>query len=626
LGVQWAAMYGNVLVFLIAIAIQALAPRGGEPSWTLSAAGHMVLYPAVTWVALRWRFRRLMAQALHDGAEATHLRALFPGLLQTYQAVMLVPFAAVCYATDYVGLVVEPAAGRSEMLASVLGILPFVALLAILWWEAYPLQGVLLGGEHSRARFAWSHARMELPILAPWIVLMALSDALRALWPAGYAALEATPLLQLLYAPAFLVLLGVFLPALVKSMWGCEPIPPGPLRARLERLSAHLGLRVREMLYWPLLEGRVLTAGIVGLVPRYRYLLITPALAELLPPDEIDGVVAHEAGHVRYRHLWYYLFFFVGYVGLVGVFFRLVEAVLAGWGLADPLFLRNPRADLVVSASTTIGLLVLLVGYFRGLFGRLSRAFERQADLFSLEALGRPEPVVAALERVARYSGDIRDLPSWHHGSIAERVEFLWEAARDPRIGLAHHRRVRRLIGLTGAGVVLTAGLAVALHTGPLDRSLNRFVTEQGLVHRVEKNPRDAGAWFVLGNLYYEAGDEAKAEEAYLQVIRLDPNNAEALNNLAWLYVTSKGPAFFKPERALALAEMAVRIKPAPHILDTLAEARFRVRDFRGAVEAARAALARARTNRSYYEAQLRKFKAAAEDSGQRGVLLENEG
>ncbi|RMG84297.1 MAG: hypothetical protein D6708_17260, partial [Candidatus Dadabacteria bacterium] len=77
------AMYGNVLVFLIAIAIQALAPRGGEPAWTLSAAGHMVLYPVVTWAALRWRFRRLMAQALHDEAEAGHLRALFPGLVQT---------------------------------------------------------------------------------------------------------------------------------------------------------------------------------------------------------------------------------------------------------------------------------------------------------------------------------------------------------------------------------------------------------------------------------------------------------------------------------------------------------------------------------------------------------------
>ncbi len=606
-------MYGNVLVFLVAIAIQALAPRGTEASWTLSAVVHMALYPAVAWAALRWRFRRLMDRALHDEAEAGHLRAQFAALIQTYQGVMLVPFAAVCYATGWIDLVVEPAATRSQVLGNALGILPFVLLLVVLWWEAYPLQGVLLGGSQSRGRFVVSHARMELPILAPWLALMAISDTIRWVWPRGYAAMEQSPLLQLLYAPLFLALVGVFLPVLVKAMWGCEPIPAGPLRDRLEALCARLGLRVKEILSWPLLEGRVMTAGIVGLVPRYRYLLLTPALMELLTPDEIEGVVAHEAGHVRYRHLWFYLFFFVGYVSLVAVFLRLVEAGLAWWGIADPQALRNPRANLLVSLATTAGLLVLLVFYFRVLFGRLSRAFERQADAHALLALGRVEPLVSALERVALYSGDIRDLPSWHHGSIGERVGFLVAAARSPGLLLAHTRRVRRLVALTGAGVLLATGLAVALHTGPLDRGLSRFAARQGLRHRVERNPRDAAAWFLLGNLYLEAGNERAAEKAYSEALLVDPKNPEVMNNLAWLYVTARDPELYRPERALALAEMAVRLRPAPHILDTLAEARFRVHDVRGAVEAEKAALAMGPKNRAYYEAQLRKFQRALE-------------
>ncbi len=604
-------MYGNVLVFLVAIAVQALAPRSGTASWGTSEVLHLVLYPAVAWAALRWRFRRLMDRALHDAREAEFLRAQFPALIQTYQAVMLVPFAAVCYATRYMDLVVEPVAGRSEVLGSAAGILPFVVLLVVLWWEAYPLQGVLLGGRGGRARFVWTHARMELPVLTPWLALMALSDALRWLWPAGYAALEANPLLQLLYAPAFLVLVGVFLPTIVKAMWGCEPLPPGPLRKRIEALCGRLGLRVREILMWPLLEGRVLTAGIVGLVPRYRYLLITPALTELLPPDEIEGVVAHEAGHVRYRHLWFYLFFFVGYVALVAVFFRGVEAVLVGWGIADPRALRRPRADLMVSLATTAGLVLMLLAYFRLLFGRISRAFERQADVYALEAVGRVGPLVSALERVARYSGDIRDLPSWHHGSIAERVAFLVAAARNPVHIVRHHRYVRRLMIWTGAGVLAVAALAVAVHTGPLDREINRFVAERGLLHRVRAHPEDGTAWFLLGNLRYENGDERGAEEAYLEALRLEPENPEVLNNLAWLYVTAKDPDLYRPERALALAEMAAALRPSAHILDTLAEARFRVHDVEGAVRAARAALAKNPKNRAYYEAQLRRFERA---------------
>ncbi len=64
----------------------------------------------------------------------------------------------------------------------------------------------------------------------------------------------------------------------------------------------------------------MLTAGVMGLVKRFRYLLITPALLDLLEPEELKGVVAHEIGHIRKKHLIFYLGFFVGYVVLT-VFF-----------------------------------------------------------------------------------------------------------------------------------------------------------------------------------------------------------------------------------------------------------------------------------------------------------------
>lgn len=601
-------MYGSVLIFLIAIAIQALAPHAAGAAWSLAEAAHQLVYLLAAWAALRIRFRGLMARALHDEAEARGLRASFSGMVQGYQGVMLVPFALLMYATSYPELVARPLGEHSTALGSAAGVLPFVFLLAVLWWEAYPLQGVLLGRSGTRWGFVVAHARMELPILLPWLALMGLLDLVATLWPRGYAALEANPLLQLLYAPVFLILVGIFLPVLVKAMWGCAPVPPGPLRDHLEGLSAGLRLRVREILYWPLLEGRVMTAGIVGLLPRFRYLLLTPALVEILSPEEVDAVVAHETGHVHHRHLWFFLLFFVGYVCLAGIFFRLSEAGIAWWGLADPEALRRPQASLYTSAAMTLGLLGLLFAYFRFLFGAVSRAFERQADAFALEVTGRPGPLVSALERVSFHSGDIRDLPSWHHGSIAERVDFLVTAARDPEVLSRHHRKVRRLTRGFALGVLLAAGLVVALHTGPLHRDLNRFVAERGLLHRVAQEPRDAPSWFLLGSLYQESGREREAEAAYQEVIRLAPRNAEALNNLAWLYVTARDPALQRSERALALAEMAVRISASPHILDTLAEARWRVRDREGAVRAIDAALARNPANPGYYLRQRQKF------------------
>jgi Flp pilus assembly protein TadD len=272
--------------------------------------------------------------------------------------------------------------------------------------------------------------------------------------------------------------------------------------------------------------------------------------------------------------------------------------------------------------------LVLLVVYFRLLFGALSRAFERQADAYALESIGRPEPLISALERISLFSGDIRDLPSWHHGSIADRVAFLAASAVDPRHLAAHHARVKRLTRYSTLGIAISAALAVGVHAGPIDRGLREFVNQskaryyvkhvsqriEEVQYEIEKQPSDAALWFQLGARYYEIRLEVQAEKAYTEAIRLDNTHAEALNNLAWLYLTTANSELHHPDRALALAEVAVRRKPAPYILDTLAEARFRARDIEGALEAIEAALAQNPKNRAYYVAQQKKFRDAVEN------------
>jgi Zn-dependent protease with chaperone function len=601
-------MYGSLLTFLIAIVIQALAPHGKGAPWSLVEAAYIACFPVGVWLALRGRFRRLMARALHD-QEPHKLRVSFSGLIPLYQAMLLAPFALLLYATEYAAWFLGRASAESAVLGGFVGLAPFIVFVLILWWEAYPLQGVLFGRSGTRFGFVLSHARMELPVLAPWFVLLGLLDLLRRGAPAAYRALEANPLLQLLYLPVFLLLLGIFLPVLVKAMWGCQPMPAGPLRDRLEALSERLGLKVGEILYWPLLQGKVLTAGIVGLLPRFRYLLITPALVEALSPAEIDGVVAHEAGHVRHRHLWFYLLFFLGYVALVPIFLRGAEAALTWWQVADPELVHRPHANQYAAAATTLGLIGVLFFYFRYVFGAVSRAFERQADAYALTSLGEPLPLISALERISVYSGDIRDLPSWHHGSIAERVDFLANAARDPSVLARHRRRVRWMQGLFAVAVACLISVSAALYSKPVDRQVNLVLAEHALRHRLVDRPEDAAAWLALAQLYQEGGDERRAEEAYLEVIRIAPRRPEALNNLAWLYATTRDEALRRPERALALAELAAQLDPSPHILDTLAEARYQVRDYRGALSAIELALSLDPPNRGYYLTQRQKFQ-----------------
>ncbi len=91
------------------------------------------------------------------------------------------------------------------------------------------------------------------------------------------------------------------------------------------------------------------------------------------------------------------------------------------------------------------------------------------------------------------------------------------------------------------------------------------------------------------GNVLALREDWSEAAASYRQALRREPQNAEAMNNLAWVLLRA-GDA----ERALPWAEEAVALDPHhPAFLDTLAE----IRLARGETEAAARLLERALHN-----------------------------
>ena len=75
-------------------------------------------------------------------------------------------------------------------------------------------------------------------------------------------------------------------------------------------------------------------------------------------------------------------------------------------------------------------------------------------------------------------------------------------------------------------------------------------------------------AYLYLGNAHFQKQDWAHAEHNYKKAIEIDPNNADARNNLAWLYYI-QGKRLDHAER---LANQAIDLNPSKaHIYrDTL--------------------------------------------------------
>jgi STE24 endopeptidase len=232
----------------------------------------------------------------------------------------------------------------------------------------------------------------------------------------------------------------------------------------------------------------MLNACVTGILPGFRYVLLTDALVDTLTPVETAAVFGHEIGHIAHRHLLYFGFFFIGSLGVLSLLTDLVTAVDA-W-IAQPAglspFLRGLMQPLV--------LLIILGLYFWVVFGLLSRRFERQADVFgskvvSCDLPGCPphfdldadmlfEPMrskkvalcpvgirifAEALSTVARFNGMDRTNRSWRHGSISSRIAFLEGLQAQPE----QERRFQR--GVTwfrlGLGTVLTLAVLLAFAT-----------------------------------------------------------------------------------------------------------------------------------------------------------------
>jgi Zn-dependent protease with chaperone function len=485
-------------------------------------------------------------------------------------------------------------------LQGILALSLFMAYLATLWYFSHAAYVLALQGRVSRRAFIMSNVKLNVPIIFPWVILSLIYDLIILIpWTRSWRPLN-EPLGQMILFASFLVVLLIFLPRFIQYWWECTPFGSTGKVQELERFFREKGFRYRKLLRWSIFQGRMLTAGIMGLVPRYRYILVTDALMEALTVEELEAVMAHEMGHAKYRHMLLYLLFILGYAAVLPGLVELYDvffSFLATQPFFVSLFEKTPSEGLgKIYLLFLLFILVLTVLiYLRYVMGFFMRHFERQADLYSAVVMESPLPTIRSLEKIALLSGKIRDLPSWHHFSIRERVDCLRRMITDPKLLRKHNRFIAACLGiyLIGAG-----GLGYVLNFTPVRDSLASLLLGQTFLH------------YQSAAAYQEAGAHEKAIDMYEKIIEENSDEAVALNNLAWLLVTVPDPALRAHERGLLLAQEAVALERSPVFLDTLAEAYYANGMVSEAVKTIKEALSLARENRSYYEAQLKKFSA----------------
>jgi Zn-dependent protease with chaperone function len=448
-------------------------------------------------------------------------------------------------------------------------------------------------------------------LIIPWLVFSALLDSVSLIPGGTFDYVRSNLLVSGLLLAGFIVCIGIFFPWIIVRVWGCSPLPDGPVRRDIQKVCAQAGVRCSGIYEWNLFGGTLLSAGVMGFVPAFRYLLISPALLHLLDRSELEAVIAHEAGHVQHKHMLFYLVFILGYGFISAVFYRYFFSAVLTSDLFLALALREDGTLGIVYHCVMIGsAITLLLLYFRLLFGVISRAFERQADCAALRLTGSANGIIGALEKISTEGTHSRSAPSWHHNSIDTRIAYLRSCERMPQQSARHSRRV---FTLTGGYCVVLAVLALLVWNNRVSLSEYDAGNSLKFVEKLtQRQPDNAGLRFHLAGLYYEKNLFSAAEKEYRMAIELQPEFYDAYNNLAWMYATCEDPAVRNYPESLRLARIAVSLAPYAYILDTLAESLYVNGLYYQAIIASEEALNAARPeNRSYYAGQLEKFRDA---------------
>jgi len=182
---------------------------------------------------------------------------------------------------------------------------------------------------------------------------------------------------------------------------------PG-LHAIVERLAIQADVPMPQV---AISDIDVPNAFALGRSPKHATVCVTSALLQLLEPNELEGVLAHEMAHVKNRDvaLMTMASFFASLAALIGQ-----VAAFGGFSARDRD--SGPGALAIIAVSV----IVYVVSYV--LMLALSRYREFAADRGAALLTGRPSALAAALTRLSDAS---RDVPQQDLREVAQMQAFF---------------------------------------------------------------------------------------------------------------------------------------------------------------------------------------------------------
>lgn len=272
------------------------------------------------------------------------------------------------------------------------------------------------------------HLKFILIPLVPLLIYLTTLDILVRLPESILKFLVQHPYLLIGLLVPVLAGVYIFAPLLMRLMWKTTPLTDVDLRERLEELTKKSQTKYKDIVVWQTGSLLIANAAVAGTLHWNRRIFITDALLNYFTDDQIETIVAHELGHIRFKHIPTYVLFSCLYLLSYPLFLIFIE---------QPLLTLVPTTMLdnypIISS---IGSILFFILYFVFGFRYISRRFEYQADLYAVSLTNKPQAFISALERLALFNNIPkyvrRIVESFNtHPSIHRRIEFVNRFMKD---------------------------------------------------------------------------------------------------------------------------------------------------------------------------------------------------
>jgi Zn-dependent protease with chaperone function len=302
-----------------------------------------------------------------------------------------------------------------ENLHQMLALLPLLIGLICIRLVFYQVNRLQPG--HYREVLSLQFKFLFFPLLPMFVYLMTM-DALYWLPYSAKVFIVEHPYILIGLILPVIALAYILAPLLMQYLWKTEPLAAGSaLKQKLERLTKQSGAKHRDIVVWQTGSLLIANAAVAGTLPWNRRIFLTDALLKYFTDEEIETVVAHELGHIRYKHIQTYMLFSLFYLLSYPFFYVLVE---------EPLVTHFAESQIL----STLCSLAFLITYFVFIFRYLSRRFEHQADLYAVRLTEKPEAFKTALMKLAVLNSVPKSIRRFFeifntHPSIDRRVAFI---------------------------------------------------------------------------------------------------------------------------------------------------------------------------------------------------------